>query len=129
MPRLLSTQPAWLLRAGLHDAVVFAGGVHHLAAFANEQRTRLLDVYILPRRARHDGEQSMPMIWCRDDHGLDFPVFEQLSKIFVAFSASAAGRNALLEPGLIDITHGGQVGIHLLFEIVDVLSADQTVAD
>ena len=40
-----------------------------------------------------------------------------------------AGRDALFQARLVDVAHGREVHVLLILEIVDVLAADQAVAD
>jgi hypothetical protein len=120
---------AALLGADLHDALVAPGGVDHPAAFADEQRHRLLDKDVLARGARHDGHQRVPVVGAGDADGIDVFVVEQAAEVGIAAGVHAGfgadGFQALLEAGLIDLGEGGEVGVVLAEEVVDMLGADQ----
>ena len=61
--------------------------VDHPAAFADEERQRLLDVHVLARRAGHHGHERVPVVGRRDDHGVNVFVVEQLAEVAVALGA------------------------------------------
>ena len=126
---LLIMRSGALLGAHLHDALVAARGVGHPAAFFHEQGERLFDVDIFARRAGHDGEQCVPVVGRTHHHGLNIFIVQQFSKIAIGFGAGSTRREALFQARLADFAHGGQVGVFLIFEIVDMLAADQAVAD
>ena len=52
-----------------------------------------------------------------------------LRKSLIAFGAGAARCQALFQARLADFAHRGQVRVLLILEIVDVLAADQPIAD
>jgi hypothetical protein len=70
-----------MLRAGLYDAVVLAGGPDHLAAFRNRVADRFLHVHVLARLAGIDGHQRMPVIWRGDYQSVNVFAIQKLSDI------------------------------------------------
>jgi hypothetical protein len=56
-------------------------------------------------------------------------VVEKPAEIAVAFGPVPTGRQALLQPGLIDIANGSDFHIALGFEVVSVKDADQAISD
>ena len=60
-----------MLRAGLHNAFVLAGGIDHLAALGDRVADRLFHVYILAGLAGIDGHERMPVIGGRNYQSVD----------------------------------------------------------
>ncbi len=68
----------------LDDAVVLPGRLHHLPAFEDVVRSRLLDVGILARLAGPDHTQGVPVIGRREGHRVDRGVIEQATHVINA---------------------------------------------
>lgn len=64
-----------------------------------------------------------------DYDGLNVFVVEQPAKIAIALGARPASRHAFFQARLINIAHSREVRVLLVPEIVDMLMADQPVAD
>ena len=71
------------MRAGLHDASIFARSVDHLAAFPNIVRHRFLHVDILACLYRPDRRERMPVVRRRDGNGVDVRVLEQPPDVLI----------------------------------------------
>ncbi len=70
-----------LLHAHLADAVVDARGLDDGRAFLDLQRERLLDVDVLARIQRVDGDGGVPVVGHADQHGIHFLHLEQLAMV------------------------------------------------
>ena len=101
----------------------------HPAALFDENGERLFDVDILAGGAGHHRHQGVPVIGRADDHGLQVLVVEHAAEVGIRFGAAPARRDALFQARLVDVAHGGKIGVLLILEIEDVLGADQAVAD
>ncbi len=82
MARILCWMAA-ALRADLHDALVLARGLDHLAAFPHVVAGGLLDVDVLAGLAGPDGGQRVPVVGRGDGDGVDFLVVEELAHVAV----------------------------------------------
>ena len=71
---------------------------HHPLAFVDEEGHRLLDVDILARRARQDGEQRMPVIRRGHHDSLDVLVLVHLPEIAVALGVRVSDDTRDLRP-------------------------------
>jgi len=100
----------------------------HPTALLDENGQRLFDVDVLAGGAGHHGHQGVPVIGGADDNGLQVRVVEHAAEVGIRFGSAAAGRDALFQARLVDVAHGGEIGVLLVFEIEDVLGADQSVA-
>ena len=118
-----------VLCANLDHTLETLCGVHHPAPFAHKQGHGLLDVDVLAGGRGQERDRGVPVVRRRDHNRLNILVVEQPAEIGVAFRARAAVGQALLEPGLINVGESHQVNIRLALEIVDVLPADEPVAD
>ena len=56
-------------------------------------------------------------------------IVEQFAEIPIGLGARSTRRQPLFQARLADFAHGGQIRVFLILEIVDVLAADQSVAD
>src|SRR5262245_24633802 len=122
-----------LLRADLHDAAVMPGGLDHPAAFADEERHRLFDVNVLAGGAGHDGQQRMPVVGSRNDHGVNILAVVHPAKILEAFGLLAGflldSRNAFAEPRLVHFTDRRRLHVGLGEKVEQMSFADQPYAD
>ena len=66
---------------GLHHAIVFARGFHHLRSLFDGGRNRLLDVHVLAGFARFDGHVGVPVIGRGDAHCVNRFVGQNLTEI------------------------------------------------
>ncbi len=71
----------------------------------------------------------MPVVGRRNDDRLNLFVVEQFAEVPVGLGARPACRQPFFQARLANLAHGGQIRIFLILEIVDVLAADQPVAD
>src|SRR5262249_37071788 len=71
------------LGADLHDAVVFAGRLHHAPPLDKVVADRLLDVDVLAGLAGPDGGQGVPVVRGGDDQGGDVLVREGLAHVLL----------------------------------------------
>jgi len=69
------------------------------------------------------------MVGRADHDGLNVFIVEELSEILVGLGAGPTCGDSFFEARLAYFAHGGQIGVLLILEIVDVLAADQAVAD
>jgi len=113
-----------LLRAHLHHALVSPRRFYHPPALSHKDTERFFDVNILARGTGHDGHEGVPMVGRGHNHRLNIFVVEKLAKIGIAFRVSAARCHTLFQAWLVDIGHGRQIRVRLIFEIADVLAAD-----
>jgi hypothetical protein len=95
-----------VVRADLDDAVILRGGLDHLAALPHGAAHRLLDVDILPGLAGPDGEERVPVVAGRDQHGVDVRARDQLAGIGGLERRGQRGRQG-----------GGDAGQHLRIDI------------
>ncbi len=72
---------AAILRAVLHDAVVFASSLHSHAPFVHVVTAGLFDVHVFAGLARPDGHQRVPVIGGRDRHGIDILIVQRLANV------------------------------------------------
>src|ERR1041385_56839 len=72
------------LRAGLNDAVVFAGGFDELASFPDIVGNRFLDVDVFTGLHGPDRRQGLPMVRRRNRNDVDVFVLEQLPNVGIA---------------------------------------------
>jgi len=122
------------LGAGLDDLLVFAGGVHELAAFPDVVGDGFLDVNILARLHGPDGSEGMPVIGRGDGDDVDVLVFEHLPDVGVSGDFDALlvlGIHALAEDGVVHVAEGGETdaGILQAAEGADVRAAPAVEAD
>src|SRR5438445_1969623 len=89
-----------LLSSDLDHPLVAARHIDHPAAFLDEKRERLLDVYIFACVAGHHAHQSMPMIGRGDHYCVDALVIEQSAEIAVELRARADELPGRFEPRL-----------------------------
>ena len=113
-----------LLRAGLDHAVVAARGINHPAAFPDEQRDWLFHVDVFSGGARQHRHQRVPVIRSADDNSLQILVLEHLPEVGIRLRGLTARGHPLLKTRLVNIAHGGEIHIRLIFEIMNVLPAD-----
>ena len=88
-----------LLRAGLDDAVIFAGGGDHLAAFPNAVAYGLFDIDMLAGLTGPDGHEGVPVVWGGDDKGVDVFAVEDFANVGIALDVGVGGTILLLELG------------------------------
>ncbi len=69
------------LRPVLYHNVVAPSSIDQQPPFAKVVATRFLHVDVLARLARHNGSRCMPMIWRRDDNGMNGLVVQHNAKI------------------------------------------------
>src|ERR1022692_1581704 len=118
-----------LLGAGLDNAVVASRRINHPAAFPHEQRDWLFHVDIFAGGARHHRHQGVPVVRRTYDDGFEVFVFEHLPEVSIWLGSLTARGYALFKARLINVAHGRQINVGLIFEIVNVLAADQPEAD
>jgi hypothetical protein len=70
-----------ILRAVLHDPIVFPRRVDRGPTFVHVVAARLLDVHILAGLARPDGHERVPVVRRRDRNGIDVLVVERLANV------------------------------------------------
>lgn len=70
-----------LLAAGLHDALMFAGGFHAAMSLGDRKCQRFFAVDIFARVASFDKRNRMPMIWRRDANRVDVALGKDFSEI------------------------------------------------
>jgi hypothetical protein len=121
------------LGPGLHDAVVLAGGLDHLAAFPDIVGNGLFDVYVLARLAGPDRHERMPVVGGRRGNGVDFLVFEQLTDVRIGFELVAflifEGLGFAFHVIAVGVTDGHQAGPLAAMEVPHVASALATDPD
>src|SRR6185295_7828639 len=92
----------------LHHSVVFARSLHHLAAFLDCERDRLLDIDVLARLACPDCLQRVPVIRRSNRDRVDILAIEQLSNIYLGCRTVAPElldlRDRVREQSLVDVT-------------------------
>src|SRR5262249_49080679 len=122
-----------LLRAALHNAVVMLRGLDHPTAFASEERHRLFDVNVFARGASQDGQQRVPVVGSRNDHGVNILAVVHPAKILEALGLLAGflldSRNAFAEPRLVDFADRRRLHIGLGEKVEQMSFADQPYAD
>ena len=78
---------AAVLRAHLHDALVLAGRLDHLAAFPRIVAERLFHVHVLAGLAGPNRGQRVPMVGRGDHDGIDRLVVQDAAEILHGFGA------------------------------------------
>jgi len=73
-----------LLRPDLADTPVLASSQDGLAAFPLTVRERLFNIHVLARFHGPDGSQTVPVVACGNDDGVDRLVFDQTTQVFPA---------------------------------------------
>jgi hypothetical protein len=81
LDRLPHRRPAAVHRSDLDDPVVPVRRVHHLAAFPDGVRRRLLDVDVLAGLHRPDAGERVPVVRRRDDDGGDVLVVHDAPEV------------------------------------------------
>ena len=118
--------------ARLHDALVFAGGLHHLGAFFDIDAGGLFDVDVLAGFAGFDGHVGVPVVGRGDADGVEGFIGDDVAEIFdeFGFEASAArGGLGAFEVRLVDIAKGGGLDFRDLHGIAEVAGAHGAEAD
>ena len=102
--------PAAVLGAHLHDALVFARGLHQHAALEHIVRKRLFDIDVLAGLAGHDRERGMPVVGRPDDDRIKvlrleqvFDTFQLLRHLPVLMPSDGSGRT--LQTTVEQVTH------------------------
>jgi hypothetical protein len=70
-----------LLRPGLYDTVVLAGGLDHLTAFPDIMRDGLFDIDVLACLTSPYRYKRMPVVGRRRGNSVDAIVFQQLANV------------------------------------------------
>lgn len=126
---VLIVNAASLLRAHLDDAVVAVSSVRHPAALAHEKRHGLFNIYVLARLASEDGNQRVPVVGGGNNDRLNVLIVQKAAEVAIAFRLRPAHGDALAHSRLITVGEGDNIHIRLIFEIVNVLVADESKAD
>ena len=113
----------------LHDSPVPACGLHHRAALADDERQRLLDVHVLPRLARVDCLEGVPIIRRADDHGVEVLQVEQPAIVGEAGWRTTGLPYREVDVRLVDVAHGDDLRVGVRKERVEHLVAAVPQAD
>lgn len=110
-----------VLRAQLHDAVVFFHGGDHPLAFDDVVSVRLFNVDIFAGLAGEDGGDGVPVIGSADHDGVEAVVVEQVTKIaddlwFLSLQ-SGDGVHGVAEAGGVDLGDGDDFGLGVFREV------------
>src|SRR5262245_10843732 len=109
---------ATALRAGLANAVEFAGGLDDAAAFADVVADRLLDVNVLAGLHGPDGGQGVPVVGRGNADGVNRLVFENLADVLDVFGGEAllllGVGHGRADDALINVADGGDDAVELL---------------
>ena len=65
----------------LHDAAVFFGGIGKHSSLPEHVAGRFLQVEVLARLQRPDGNGSVPVVGCGNHHRIDGVIIQQMAKI------------------------------------------------
>ena len=95
--------PAALLRAGLDDLLRRLDGLHHLGAFFDRVRDRLLDVDVLAGGDRVERHLLVPVIRRADEHRVDLAVVEDAPVLGRLERGRTGDLGGLQEPRLEDV--------------------------
>ena len=105
------------LRADLHDAFVFAGGVPELLPLMDSLCERLLDVDVLAGLGGENAHAGVPVIGRRDHHGIDVFVLENAFEFLDIVGLAALGLSDLAadlaEDLFVEIAEGFDAGAGL----------------
>jgi len=123
--RLADRRRAAALRAVLAHPLVLSGGGDQLPAFPDVVRAGLLNVNVLARLDRRDGDQRMRMVGRGDAHRVDVRIFHEPA---VVGRGLALSLGPLLELGgprgehrLVDVAQGDHLGPLDALQAVDVV--------
>lgn len=124
---------ATALGAELDDAVVFASGLDHAAAFDDVMAGRFFGVDVLAGLAGEDCDQGVPVVGGGVDDGVDGFVVQEASEIFLGAGGFAGdffdGLEGLGEHGVVDIAEGDDLDGFVAGEFVGEFGASVAEAD
>jgi len=122
------------LHPHLHHAIVFASGLHHLAAFPEFVAGGLLHVHVFARLAGPDSRERVPVITRGDRDGVDILVFEKLPDVLIGLLGFISGGlfgecDGPLDLRLVDIADGRHARLGQLRVAGDVVAPTAAHAD
>ena len=129
LPCALVVRARPLLRPDLDHAPMTARGVEHPLTLAEDMCQGFLDVDVLAGGARHHRHQGVPVVWRRDDHGVDVWSVEHPAEVVEGRRPVARGRDAVVPPFIRDLADPRDFAIRLRLEVQQVPSPDQPDAD
>jgi hypothetical protein len=117
-----------LLHSNLTDTLVHSRCLHNLGPFFDSQREWLLDVDVLARVERIDGDRRMPVIRHCNDHGVDVLRIEDVPVILEGLAGGRGLAGHLHRRG-VDVAQRADLDAAKLQEIVHVADAARAASN
>ena len=117
---LLEVNAGALLRTHLYHSLVFARRFHHALSFLHDAADGLFHVNVLAGLRGFHGEKRVPVVRRGHNHGVDVLAIENPPKVLVGFRLAARGLRGCVQVRLVDVAHGGNLGVGLLGKIFQV---------